>query len=47
MCLNAGKSTQSASVKLEWEVPGGPGVKTSSAEGVGVIPAWGAKIPHT
>ena len=28
--------------------PGGPVVKTSSsnAEGAGLIPGWGAKIPH-
>ena len=42
--MNDGKSTQSASIKLEWGFPGGPGVKTSSAEGVGLIPDWGAKI---
>ena len=29
-------------------VPGGPVVKTlpSNAGGVGLIPGWGAKIPH-
>ena len=30
------------------DFPGGPVVKTlpSSARGVGLIPGWGAKIPH-
>ena len=31
-----------------WDFPGTPVVKTSSsiAGGVGLIPGWGAKIPH-
>ena len=33
-------------MKLEWEFPGGSGVKTSNAEGVGLILGGGAKIPH-
>lgn len=30
------------------DVPGGPGIKTSSsnAAGTGSIPGWGIKIPH-
>ena len=32
---------------LQWDFPGGPVVETSpsSARGLGLIPAWGAKIP--
>ena len=30
-----------------WDIPGSPGVETSSnAEGVGLIPDRGVKIPH-
>ena len=31
-----------------WDFPGGPVVKTSpsNAGGAGLIPGWGAKIPH-
>ena len=32
----------------DWDLPGGPGVKTPlpSAGGEGSVPGWGAKIPH-
>ena len=32
----------------DWELPGGPGVKTlpSNAGGAGLIPGRGAQIPH-
>ena len=34
--------------KPSWDFPGGPMVKTlpSNAGAVGLIPGWGAKIPH-
>ena len=37
-----------ASMKVKWDFPGGPVVKTlpSRAGGVGSIPGWGAGIPH-
>ena len=34
---------------MNWDFPGSPAVKTlpSNAGGVGSVPGWGAKVPHT
>ena len=42
---------ENGNLKMSWprDFPGGPVVKTlpSNAGGAGLIPGWGAKIPHT
>ena len=42
------QATESQTEDLERDFPGGPVVKTSpsTAGGAGLIPDWGAKIPH-